>query len=45
MFWFRWIVRKLFAWMLKRGPVPSFLRLGTSRHLGDYQFIGGGRFC
>src|SRR4051794_29674583 len=38
--WFRWIGRKLFGWHLKRGPVPLYLRLGTSRHLGDYQFIG-----
>jgi hypothetical protein len=42
--WFRRIIRGLFGWRLKRGPVPSFLRLGTSRHLGDYQFIALGAF-
>jgi hypothetical protein len=41
MYLFRSFMRLAFARWLRRGPVPTLVRLFTSKHLGDYQFL----FC
>jgi hypothetical protein len=38
--WFRRISTFVFADKLKHGPVSVPLRMCTSKHLGDYQFLG-----
>lgn len=38
--WFRWFTRLIFYRSLKHGPVSVPVRLCTSKHLGDFQFLG-----